>query len=80
LHFYTRKSFHRFLNQAGLVIETLTATPIPLPLVVPLRYQGRLFAALHVVNAWLARHWQTLFGYQFVSVARKAGKKGCHAP
>jgi 2-polyprenyl-3-methyl-5-hydroxy-6-metoxy-1,4-benzoquinol methylase len=75
LHFYTRKSFLKFLNTAGLEIETLTATPIPLPLVAPPRYQGALFSLLHSVNAWLARHWPTLFGYQFVGVARKAERK-----
>lgn len=71
LHFFTRKSFRQFLETAGLEPEELTATPIPLPLVVPQRYQGALFAALHAMNAWLARFWPTLFGYQFVAVARK---------
>jgi SAM-dependent methyltransferase len=71
LHFFTRKSFLQFLQAAGLEPEELTATPIPLPLVVPKRYQGRLFAAIHAMNAWLARCWPTLFGYQFVAVAQK---------
>ena len=71
LHFFTRKSFGEFLEAAGLEPVELTATPIPLPLVVPRRYQGTLFAALHALNAWLARIWPTLFGYQFVAVARK---------
>jgi len=73
LHFFTRKSFRQFLSAAGLEAWELTATPIPFPLVVPKRYQGVLFAALHAVNAWLARRWQTLFGYQFVAVARRKG-------
>jgi 2-polyprenyl-3-methyl-5-hydroxy-6-metoxy-1,4-benzoquinol methylase len=77
LHFFTRKTFRQFLLDSGLRAEQITATPIPLPLVVPQRYQGALFAALHAVNAWLARTWQTLFGYQFVAVARK---RGSHAP
>lgn len=71
LHFFTRKTFLQFLNCAGLESIELTATPIPLPLVVPQRYQGHLFAAAHAMNAWLARCWPTLFGYQFVAVARK---------
>jgi 2-polyprenyl-3-methyl-5-hydroxy-6-metoxy-1,4-benzoquinol methylase len=79
MRFFTRKSFQTFMNDAGLDVETLTATPIPLPLVVPQRYRGPLFAAMHAANAWLARTWQTLFGYQFVAVARKAGKTGFHA-
>ena len=72
LHFYTRKSFQQFLRAAGLEIETLTATPIPLQLLVPQRHQGKLFAALHAANAWLARHWPTLFGYQFVGVSKRS--------
>jgi 2-polyprenyl-3-methyl-5-hydroxy-6-metoxy-1,4-benzoquinol methylase len=75
LHFFTRKSFRHFLEAAGLEITTLTATPIPLPLVVPQKRQGLLFGVLHSYNAWLARTWQTLFGYQFVAVARKREDK-----
>jgi 2-polyprenyl-3-methyl-5-hydroxy-6-metoxy-1,4-benzoquinol methylase len=71
LHFFTRKTFRQFLLAAGLEAEQLTATPIPLPLVVPQRLQGALFAAVHAANAWLALTWQTLFGYQFVALARK---------
>jgi 2-polyprenyl-3-methyl-5-hydroxy-6-metoxy-1,4-benzoquinol methylase len=78
LRFFTRKSFRQFLQDAGLEVEQLTATPIPLPLVVPAQRQGAMFAALHNMNAWLARTWQTLFGYQFVAVARKAGKRDFH--
>jgi 2-polyprenyl-3-methyl-5-hydroxy-6-metoxy-1,4-benzoquinol methylase len=71
LHFFTRKTFREFLTDAGLEAETLTATPIPLPLVVPQRYQGVVFGMVHAANAWLARAWQTCFGYQFVALARK---------
>jgi len=77
LRFFTRKTFREFLANAGLEAETLTATPIPLPLVVPRRYQGIAFGMLHASNAWLARAWPTLFGYQFVALARK--KKRLHA-
>jgi len=76
LHFFTRKSFRRFMSEAGLEINQLTATPIPLPIIVPPQHQGRLFQALHAANAWLARTWQTLFGYQFVAVARKVDGRG----
>lgn len=79
LHFFTRKSFRQLMSDAGLELETLTATPIPLPLVVPASFQGRVFAALHAANAWLARNWQTLFGYQFVAVARNVKKRNLHA-
>lgn len=79
LHFFTRKSFRQFMSDAGLEAATLTATPIPLTIVVPRKYQGPVFAAVHAASAWLARTWQTLFGYQFVAVARKAGRRGSHA-
>ena len=51
LRFFTRKTFCRFLQDAGLEAEELTATPIPLPLVVQQRYQGAVFAALHAMNS-----------------------------
>ena len=71
LHFFTRKTFRDFLDEAGLEVLRLTATPIPLPLVVPERFHGRLLAVTHSANAWMARRWMTMFGYQFVAVARK---------
>lgn len=73
LRFFTRETFREFLLDAGMELEELTATPIPLTLVIPQRHQGVLFAMLHAANAWLARSWQTLFGYQFVALARKKG-------
>jgi 2-polyprenyl-3-methyl-5-hydroxy-6-metoxy-1,4-benzoquinol methylase len=71
LHFFTRKTFCELLDEAGLEVLQLTATPIPLPLVVPERYHGTLLSALHSCNNWAARHWTTVFGYQFIAVARK---------
>lgn len=71
LHFFTRDTFRELLNEAGLEVVELTATPIPLPLVVPERYHGALLSAIHSCNNWLARHWSTMFGYQFIAVARK---------
>jgi 2-polyprenyl-3-methyl-5-hydroxy-6-metoxy-1,4-benzoquinol methylase len=79
LHFFTSKTFRQFISDAGLKLERLTATPIPLQLVVPATYQGKVFSALHAVNAWLARSWQTLFGYQFVAVARNVKERNLHA-
>ena len=73
LHFFTRKTFRSFLDHAGLDVLQLTATPIPLPLIVPERWHGRPLTAAHSVNAWMASHWMTMFGYQFVAVARMRG-------
>lgn len=70
LRFFTRATFRRFLEEAGLVVERLEATPVPLLLVVPARYHGAWLRRLHWLNALLARGWKTMFGYQFVAVAR----------
>jgi SAM-dependent methyltransferase len=71
LHFFTLSSFRQFLNEADLDVTESIATPVPLPLVVPERYQGRVFRVFHWLNALLARTWKSLFGYQFVAVARR---------
>ncbi len=70
LRFFTLASFKRFLAQAGLTVEELVVTPAPLLLMVPSRYHGWWLRCLHGINAWLARLWKTMFGYQFVAVAR----------
>ncbi|HEY4900969.1 MAG TPA: class I SAM-dependent methyltransferase [Terriglobales bacterium] len=71
LRFFTRKTFRELLDDAGLEVMQLTATPIPLPLIVPRRYHGKLLALVHAFNNWMAVHWATLFGYQLIAVARK---------
>jgi 2-polyprenyl-3-methyl-5-hydroxy-6-metoxy-1,4-benzoquinol methylase len=70
LRFLTRKTFRRLLEEMGLEVEQLLATPVPLLLIVPTRYHGGWLRALHGLNALLARGWKTMFGYQLVAVAR----------
>jgi SAM-dependent methyltransferase len=71
LRFFTLRAFREFLGDAGLEWEAIVATPVPLLLVVPPRYQGGgWLKALHSVNAAVAKCWKTMFGYQFVAVAR----------
>lgn len=72
LRFFTLKSFKQFIRDSGLVLDELHATPVPLPLVVPERYQGRIFNVLHSMNAALARAWKTMFAYQFIGVCRRS--------
>ncbi len=69
LRFFTLATLRHFLDDVGLKPAHLTVTPVPLPLVIPDRYQGKLFALCHAVNALLARIWRTMFAYQFVVFA-----------
>ena len=71
VRFFTLRSFRRFLAEAGLQIDELVATPVPLPLVVPARYHGLWLRAVHAVSAAVARCWKSMFAYQFVAVCRK---------
>jgi len=70
LRFFTRRSFRRFLEEAGLAVEQMTATPVPLLLVLAKHRERAWLRLLHAVNAGMARGWPTMFGYQFVAVAR----------
>jgi len=72
LRFFTRRSFGALLATAGLRVERLTATPVPLYQVVPPRLHGRALAAVHDASAAAARAWPRLLGYQFVALARRA--------
>jgi len=75
LRFFTRRSFVRFLGDAGLDVEELVATPVPLPLVVPLRFHGGLLDAVHGLSAGAARVWKGGLAYQFVAICRRAAAR-----
>jgi 2-polyprenyl-3-methyl-5-hydroxy-6-metoxy-1,4-benzoquinol methylase len=68
LRFFTLRSFQAFLRDAGLEVEEIVATPVPLLLAVPPRYHGAWLRAMHRVNAAVTRCWKTMFGFQFVAV------------
>ena len=70
LRFFTLSSFRQFLSEAGLECDRIVATPVPLLLVVPPRYHGGWLKALQAVNSVVAKCWKTMFGFQFVAVAR----------
>jgi SAM-dependent methyltransferase len=74
LRFFTLDSFKRFLWEAGLEIEEMVATPVPLLLLMPERWQGGWLRVLHGLNAAVAQGWKNMFAYQFVAVThpRKA--------
>lgn len=73
LRFFTLKTFRKFLTESGLTTDEIFATPVPLPSVVPPRFHGCWLRVVHGLSAGLARLWKTMFGYQFVAVARPGG-------
>jgi 2-polyprenyl-3-methyl-5-hydroxy-6-metoxy-1,4-benzoquinol methylase len=72
LRFFTKRTLGAFLRDAGLSVEELVATPVPLPLVVPPRFHGAVLDAVHGLSAGAARVWKGGLAYQFVAVCRRA--------
>jgi len=70
LRFFTRRTFVDLLERAGLIVDELSATPVPLPLIVPERWHGGWLETLHAASARAARWWERGLGYQFVAVCR----------
>ncbi|HYQ64004.1 bifunctional glycosyltransferase/class I SAM-dependent methyltransferase [Actinophytocola sp.] len=64
LRFFTRASLHRLVRRCGFDIVEQTCTGLPLG--VMSASHSRKVRALRRIDAWLVRHWPTLFGYQFV--------------
>jgi 2-polyprenyl-3-methyl-5-hydroxy-6-metoxy-1,4-benzoquinol methylase len=71
LRFFTLRSFHELLREADLEVTELTTTPVPLPLLIPARWQGKAFNVLHRISAWWSRTWPRGLAYQFVAVTRR---------
>ncbi len=74
LRFFTRRTFHTFLRQAGLEPLETRVTPAPLPLVVPPRWHGGWLRRTHAASAWAARYWPGGLAYQFVAVCRATAR------
>jgi len=74
LRFFTLSMFRDFLAKADLECDEITATPVPLLLLVAEPHQGKWLNALHALNAALARCWKNMFAYQFVAVTHSRKK------
>ncbi len=66
LQFFTRASALRLARQCHIQVTEVAVTPTPLPLVAPVFAEGQPLWPLHQLNAWWARRWSTLFGYQHI--------------
>ena len=70
LRFFTRRTLLALLARAGLAVDELRVTPVPLPLVVPRRLHGGWLRATHGLSAWASRLWPGGLAYQFVAACR----------
>jgi 2-polyprenyl-3-methyl-5-hydroxy-6-metoxy-1,4-benzoquinol methylase len=71
LRFFTERTLRTLIAGAGLRVERMTATPVPLYQVVPPRWQNRALAAVHAASARAARTLPRLLAYQFVVHAKR---------
>jgi 2-polyprenyl-3-methyl-5-hydroxy-6-metoxy-1,4-benzoquinol methylase len=70
LRFFTRRTLRALLAEAGLAVDEMRVTPVPLPTVVPRRLHGPWLDALHTASAWASRQWPRGLAYQFVAACR----------
>ena len=73
LRFFTRRTLVAFLRGAGLAVDQLRVTPVPLPLVVPARGPAAGLDGLHACSARGARLGPGGLASLFVAVCRLAG-------
>jgi len=71
LHFYTRKTARRMLEEAGYEILEMHTTNTPVELVLGLAPTNPLIRAMHAIQAVFTRMLPGLLGYQFVFLARE---------
>ena len=67
LRFFTLRSFKHFLQEGGVRVDRLLATPFPFSALVRPQWQGGAFRAVNAVNAFSARLWKPGLAYQFVA-------------
>jgi predicted TPR repeat methyltransferase len=71
LRFFTRRTMLEMIEFAGLDIQHIRATPIPINMVEPFFKQTSIGKLIHRGLAFITRLFPTLFGYQFIVLAIK---------
>ena len=70
LHFYTWVGWERLLARAGLSVQALRCSGVPISLALPRWKESRLVKYLEQFSFLSARVWKRMFAYQFVVVVR----------
>jgi 2-polyprenyl-3-methyl-5-hydroxy-6-metoxy-1,4-benzoquinol methylase len=76
LHFYTRHSARRMIEQCGFEIHRQLATVIPVELALHLPPQNPLMRTANWLLRIATNCWPSLFAYQFIFVARPRTPNG----
>lgn len=71
LRFFTRRSLLAMLLAAGLQVQKVQVTPIPLNLAHPIFERAAAGRLAHRCLAWISQVFPTLLGYQFIVEAIK---------
>lgn len=74
LHFYTWDGWRTLFQSAGLEISAVAPTAVPFGLAWNLDSGHIAVRTLERLSYELGRLWKTMFAYQFVVVARRAGE------
>jgi Methionine biosynthesis protein MetW len=72
LHFYTWDGWRDLFAAAGLRMECVEVTGVPVGLALPRWERTRWVAGMEAASYHLARGWKTMFAYQFVVTAEVA--------
>lgn len=70
LHFFTRRTALQLLEEAGFVVDRVSATPVPLDELWPSGEGSFVFKALMGIQHLFVTLFPRLFGYQWILLAR----------
>jgi hypothetical protein len=75
LHFYTRRTAIDLLHAADLEVIQVRPTPVPLEQIWPARLSITMLKGLMAIQGLGLLLAPTLFGFQWIMVARGGGKR-----